>query len=82
MKLIFSDKANFSGIKIIHMPTKAEVGEIIYQTSVDEIYEVLVLENQVRPNILNTHDEIHKFHLLPSMRPIGESRDSEELNNK
>jgi len=62
-KLSFSDKANFSGIKIIHMPTKAEVGEIIYQTSVDEIYEVLVLENQVRPNILNTHDEIHKFSL-------------------
>lgn len=62
-KLSFSDKANFSGIKIIHMPTNAEVGEIIYETSVDEIYEVLVLENQVRPNILNTQDEVHKYSL-------------------
>ena len=62
-KLSFSDKANFSGIKIIHMPTNAEVGEIIYETSVDEIYEVIVMENMVRPNILNTHDEIHKYSL-------------------
>lgn len=62
-KLSFSDKANFSGIKIIHMPTNAEVGEIIYETSVDEIYEVMVLENMIRPNILNTHDEIHKYSL-------------------
>jgi uncharacterized protein (TIGR03032 family) len=62
-KLSFSDKANFSGIKIIHMPTNAEVGEIIYETSVDEIYEVIVLENMVRPNILNTQDDIHKLSL-------------------
>jgi uncharacterized protein (TIGR03032 family) len=62
-KLSFSDKANFSGIKIIHMPTNAEVGEIIYENSVDEIYEVLVLENMIRPNILNTQDEIHKYSL-------------------
>lgn len=62
-KLSFSDKANFSGIKIIHMPTQAEVGEIIYETSVDEIYEVIVLENMIRPNILNTQDDIHKYSL-------------------
>ncbi len=62
-KLSFSDKANFSGIKIIHMPTNAEVGEIIYETSVDEIYEVIVLENMIRPNILNTKDDIHKYSL-------------------
>lgn len=62
-KLSFSDKANFSGIKIIHIPTNAEVGEIIYETSVDEIYEVIVLENMIRPNILNTTDDIHKLSL-------------------
>lgn len=62
-KLSFSDKANFSGIKIIHMPTKAEVGEIIYETSVDEIYEVVVMGNMVRPNILNTDNEVHKYSL-------------------
>ncbi|HRN42676.1 MAG TPA: TIGR03032 family protein [Vicingus sp.] len=62
-KLSFSDKANFAGIKIIHMPTQAQVGEIIYETSVDEIYEVSILENSVRPNILNTTDDIHKYSL-------------------
>ncbi|MCB9360784.1 MAG: TIGR03032 family protein [Flavobacteriales bacterium] len=62
-KLSFSEKANFSGIKIIHIPTKAEVGEIKYQTSVDEIYEVAVLPNMIRPNILNTINPIHKHSL-------------------
>lgn len=66
-KLKFSDKANFAGVKIVHIPTKAEVGEIIYQTSVDEIYEVSVLPEMLRPNILNTINELHKFSLaIPS----------------
>jgi uncharacterized protein (TIGR03032 family) len=62
-KLSFSDKANFAGVKIIHIPTNAEVGEIIYKTSVDEIYEVSVLPEMIKPNILNTINEIHKFSL-------------------
>ncbi len=62
-KLSFSDKANFAGIKIIHLPTNAEVGEIKYQTSVDEIYELKILPNMIRPNILNTINNIHKFSL-------------------
>lgn len=62
-KLKFSDKANFAGIKIVHLPTKAEVGEIIYETSVDEIYEVAVLEGMMRPNILNTVNDLHKYSL-------------------
>ena len=77
-KLSFSDKANFSGIKIIHMPTNAEVGEIIYETSVDEIYEVIVLENMVRPNILNTQDDIHKLSLAtPSTTYWAKKEDQE-----
>jgi uncharacterized protein (TIGR03032 family) len=62
-KLPFSDKANFAGIKIIHLPTQAEVGEITYQSTVDEIYEVLVLQDTIRPNILNTINDIHKYAL-------------------
>lgn len=62
-KLSFSDKADFSGIKIIHLPTQAEVGEVKYQTSVDEIYEVAVLPNMIRPNILNTINPVHKHSL-------------------
>ena len=62
-KLSFSDKANFAGVKIIHLPTNAEVGEIIYKTSIDEIYEVSVLPEMIKPNILNTINDIHKFSL-------------------
>jgi len=62
-KLKFSDKANFAGIKIVHLPTRSLVGEITYQTSVDEIYEVCVLPEALRPNILNTQAEIHKYSL-------------------
>ncbi len=62
-KLPFADKADKAGIKIIHLPTKAFVGEIIYNTSVDEIYEVKILKNSIRPNILNTINPIHKFSL-------------------
>lgn len=62
-KLSFSDKADFAGIKIIHIPTEAEVGEILFQTSVDEIYEVAILPDMIRPNILNTITDVHKLAL-------------------
>ncbi len=62
-KLPFSDRANFAGVKVIHLPTQAEVGEIVYQTSVDEIYEVEILPNMIRPNVLNTINEVHKYAL-------------------
>lgn len=62
-KLSFSDKANFAGIKVVHIPTRAEVGQIIYHSSVDEIYEVCILENMMRPNILNTMNDLHKYSL-------------------
>lgn len=77
-KLSFSDKANFSGIKIIHMPTNAEVGEIIYETSVDEIYEVTVLENMIRPNILNTIDDIHKLSLATPSTTYWAKKEEQE----
>ncbi len=62
-KLSFSDKANFAGIKIIHLPTQAEVGEITFKASVDEIYEVAILPNMIRPNVLNTIRDDHKYAL-------------------
>jgi uncharacterized protein (TIGR03032 family) len=62
-KLPFAETANTAGIKIIHLPTKALVGELKYQASVDEIYEVKILENKMRPNVLNTINPIHKFAL-------------------
>ncbi len=59
-KLDFSDKATEAGIKIVHIPTKAYVGELKYEASVDEIYEVKILKECRRPNVLNTINPIYK----------------------
>jgi len=59
-KLPFAETSKEAGIKIVHIPTKALVGEIKYQASVDEIYEVKLLRGTTRPNILNTTDPIHQ----------------------
>lgn len=63
-KLPFAEKANEAGIVVIHLPTGSFVGQIKYQTSVDEIYDVVVLPNKLRPNILNTITEDHKRALM------------------
>lgn len=62
-QLDFSEKAVTAGIKVIHLPTRAFVGEIIFKTSIDEIYEIKVMPHTRRPNILNTIHPIHKFSL-------------------
>ena len=59
-KLDFAEQANQSGIAIIHLPTGALVGKINYLSSVDEIYDVHILKNKSRPNILNTISNSHK----------------------
>lgn len=62
-KLPFAENAQWAGIKIIHLPTKAFVGELRYQTSVDEIYAVKILPDTIKPNILNTLNATHKLSL-------------------
>lgn len=62
-KLPFAENANTSGIIILHLPTKAIVGELKYETSVDEIYEVKILRDMIRPNVLNTIDKMYKYAL-------------------
>lgn len=80
-KLDFADKADTAGIKIVHIPTKAYVGEIKYQTSVDEIYDVKVLQNSIRPNILNTINPIHKLSLSIPEKTFW-ANPEEEIFNK
>lgn len=46
----FDDK---SGVLIVHEPTGKLAGEIIYQNTVDEIYDVQVIPQCLRPNILS-----------------------------
>ena len=62
-KLKIADVANQAGIAVVHLPTGAFVGEIKYHMSVDEIYDVQVLPNLIRPGILNTDRPEYKMGL-------------------
>jgi len=63
-KLDFADKANEAAIEIVHLPTASYVGKIKYLTSLDEIYDIHVLADKVRPNILNTMTPDYKEGLM------------------
>ncbi|MDH3709366.1 MAG: TIGR03032 family protein [Cyclobacteriaceae bacterium] len=62
--LDFSKKADQCSISIIHAPTGAFVGEIRYLNSVDEIFDIQIIPEVVRPNILNTQSEDFKAALI------------------
>lgn len=49
------------GITIVHLPTGTVKGSIHYESSVEEIYEVRIMDKLKRPNILNTSREDYKL---------------------
>ncbi|HNW98364.1 MAG TPA: TIGR03032 family protein [Bacteroidales bacterium] len=53
-KLEIAEKPMNTGVCILQLSTGKIIGELIYNTSVEEIYDVHVLPNITRPNILNT----------------------------
>jgi uncharacterized protein (TIGR03032 family) len=59
-KLEIAKQSLNAGIAIIHLPTGSLYGEIKYHTSVDEIYDVQVLPDRIRPNIFNTMQPDYK----------------------
>lgn len=61
--LPISKDAIHCGIEIIHLPTGANVGHIRYQQSVEEIYDVQIIPNALRPGILNHTSAMHRFAL-------------------
>ena len=63
-KLDFAKKANQSGIMVIHLPTGSIAGNILYLSSLDEIYDVHIIPDKIRPNILNTIKPDHKSGLM------------------
>ena len=63
-QLKIAEKATFAGVIVVHIPSKAVVANLSYETSVDEIYGVQVLSNHKRPGILNTENDIHTRSLV------------------
>lgn len=48
------------GVTAIHLPSGAIVGQLAYDNSCEEIYDVRVLLNRRRPNILSHQQEVHR----------------------
>jgi uncharacterized protein (TIGR03032 family) len=61
--LPIAKEATYSGIAVIHLPTGGLVGELRYQATVDEIFDVQVLPGLMRPGIINTESETHRLAL-------------------
>lgn len=51
--LPIAKRSVFCGIVVMHLPTASLAGFIRYENSVEEIYDVKVLPNMLRPGILN-----------------------------
>ena len=49
-----ADQSTAAGIAIFHLPSRKVVGDIRFHQHITEIYDIVVLEGQKRPNILNT----------------------------
>ena len=49
-----------AGILIVHLPSGKLAGQLSYQSSVEEIYDVKILPGLVRPNVLSPLQEDHK----------------------
>ena len=77
-KLPFAKKANEAGIVLVYLPTKSIVGKITYLTSLDEIYDIHILADKTRPNILNTLTDDHKKGLMIPNTTFWRQENNEE----
>ncbi len=59
--LPISKKSVFAGIVVLYLPTASTVGYIKYESSVDEIFDVCVLQGTTRPGLLNTQKPEYKM---------------------
>jgi uncharacterized protein (TIGR03032 family) len=60
-KLQLQDQESPAGITVIQLNTGAIIGEINYADSVEEIYDLRILSDIIRPNILNNQKEESKL---------------------
>jgi len=64
--LPIAKKAPFCGVVIVHLTSGAIVGSFRYRTSCEEIYDVQVLPDQLRPGMVRLDDPfVHESVVLP-----------------
>lgn len=62
--LDIAEKADAAGVIVVQCSTGKVVAQLQWLVSVDEIYDVQVLPNVSRPNIINTYGESHNHALM------------------
>lgn len=64
--LPIAEKSLKCGVEILHFPSMSKVAQIQYLTSVEELYDVKILEGMRRPNVLGTmKDDFRKALVIP-----------------
>ena len=76
--LPIAQQAVFCGITILHLPTGSVVGQIRYDSSVDELYDIKVLPGLRRPNVLNHTKEEHRTALITPQKNYWLRKSEEE----
>lgn len=71
------------GITVIYIPTGKPCGHILYQTSVEELFDLKILPGMMRPNVLNHAKEMHKTSVVTKnevfwANPEAEKKESVE----
>ncbi|BDS10294.1 TIGR03032 family protein [Aureispira anguillae] len=66
-QLKIAKEADIAGVTVVHLPTGTIAANLNWLSSVDEIYDVQIIPNTNRPNILNTYtDAHHRALMLPN----------------
>jgi uncharacterized protein (TIGR03032 family) len=66
----------FCGVTLLHLPTGAFVGDLRYQRTCEEIYDVQVLPSLHKPGLLGLHDDAYRRALsTPEQVFWGRERD-------
>lgn len=65
--LPIASKSERCGIVVVHFPSASIVGHILYQASVEELYDVKILPGLRRPNVLSTmKDDFRRALITPT----------------
>lgn len=65
------------GISVIYIPTGQPCGHIIYQTSVEELFDLKILPGMMRPNVLNQAKQLHKTSVVTEKEVFWANPESE-----
>jgi len=69
------------GITVVYVPTGQPCGHISYQTSVEELYDLIILNGNKRPNILNLEKGFHQVSVVTEKEVFWNNPQKEKAQN-